>query len=481
MSNYNKVTPEIVDQIKAVVDAKRVYTGADINEDFTHDEMSIYGKADPEVVVDTLTTEEVAAVMKIAYDNNIPVTPRGAGTGLVGACVPLAGGILINTAKMNKILGYDLNNFVVKVQCGVLLNDLAEDCVKQGLMYPPDPGEKFATLGGNVSTNAGGMRAVKYGATRDYVRAMTVVLPTGEVVKFGSTVSKTSSGYSLLNLMIGSEGTLGIITELTLKIIPAPKEVISLVIPYENLSDCIATVPKFKMNHLDPQALEFMEKAIVVKSERYVGKSVYPQVIDGVEAGAYLLVTFDGKTKDELEEIIEEASEIVFENNAIDVLVADTPAKIKDAWAARSSFLEAIKSETNWRDGIEMLDECDVVVPLDQIAPYVEYVYSVGEKLGLQIESFGHAGDGNLHIYTIGDDKISVEDFKKKAEEFFDDIYAKATEVGGLVSGEHAIGSGKLEFLAKSVGPTQMKIMEDIKRVFDPKMILNPGKVCYRL
>ncbi len=481
MSEYNKVTPEIIEQLKAVVDAKRVYTGEDINDDFTHDEMSIYGKGIPEVVVDAVSTEEIAATMKIAYENNIPVTPRGAGTGLVGACVPIAGGIVINTTKMNKILGYDLNNFVVKVQPGVLLNDLAEDCVRQGLMYPPDPGEKFATLGGNVSTNAGGMRAVKYGATRDYVRAMEVVLPTGEVVKFGSTVSKTSSGYSLLNLMIGSEGTLGIITELTLKIIPAPKEVISLVIPFEELDDCIATVPKFKMNHLDPQALEFMEKAIVQKSERYIGKSVYPQVVDGVTAGAYLLVTFDGKTKDELDDIIEQASEIAFEQNAIDILVADTPAKIKDAWAARSSFLEAIKSETNWKDGIEMLDECDVVVPLDQIAPYVKYVYGVGEKMGLQIESFGHAGDGNLHIYIIGDDKISVDDFKKAADVFFDDIYAEATRVGGLVSGEHAIGSGKLEYLAKSVGETQMKIMEDIKRVFDPKMILNPGKVCYRL
>jgi len=224
-----------------------------------------------------------------------------------------------------------------------------------------------------------------------------------------------------------------------------------------------------------------MEKAIVQKSERYIGKSVYPQVVDGVTAGAYLLVTFDGKTKDELDDIIEQASEIAFEQNAIDILVADTPAKIKDAWAARSSFLEAIKSETNWKDGIEMLDECDVVVPLDQIAPYVKYVYGVGEKMGLQIESFGHAGDGNLHIYIIGDDKISVDDFKKAADVFFDDIYAEATRVGGLVSGEHAIGSGKLEYLAKSVGETQMKIMEDIKRVFDPKMILNPGKVCYRL
>ena len=276
MSEYSKVTPEIVEQIKAVVAPNRVYTGADINEDFSHDEMSIYGKAMPELVVDAVSTEEIAAAMKIAYENNIPVTARGAGTGLVGACVPIAGGIVINTTKMNKILEYDLNNFVVKVQCGVLLNDLAEDCVSKGLMYPPDPGEKFATLGGNVSTNAGGMRACKYGATRDYVRAMEVVLPTGEVTRFGSTVSKTSSGYSLLNLMIGSEGTLGIITELTLKIIPAPKEVISLVIPFESLEDCIGTVPQFKKNGLDPQALEFMEKAIVQASERYIGKSVYP-------------------------------------------------------------------------------------------------------------------------------------------------------------------------------------------------------------
>ena len=481
MSEYGKVTPEIIEQIQAVVAPNRVFTGENINDDFTHDEMSIYGKVMPDVVVDAVSTEEIAAVMKIAYDNTIPVTPRGAGTGLVGACVPIAGGIVINTTKMNKILGYDLNNFVVKVECGVLLNDLAEDCVRQGLMYPPDPGEKFATLGGNVSTNAGGMRAVKYGATRDYVRAMTVVLPTGEIVKFGSTVSKTSSGYSLLNLMIGSEGTLGIITELTLKIIPAPKEVISLVIPFETLDDCISTVPLFKKNHLDPQALEFMERAIVEKSERYVGKKVYPTVVDGTEAKAYLLVTFDAKTMDELEVIMEQASEIALENGAIDVLVADTPAKIEDAWAARSSFLEAIKAETKWKDGLELLDECDVVVPLDKIAPYVKYVYEVGEKLGLQIESFGHAGDGNLHIYSIGDDKVSVDEFKESADKFFDDIYAEATRVGGLVSGEHAIGHAKVKYLAKSLGDTQMNIMEEIKKVFDPKMILNPGKVCYNL
>lgn len=184
---------------------------------------------------------------------------------------------------------------------------------------------------------------------------------------------------------------------------------------------------------------------------------------------------------DELEEIMEQASEIALENGAIDVIVADTPPKIKDVWAARSSFLEAIKAETNWKDGLELLDECDVVVPLDKIAPYVEYVYAVGKKMGLQVESFGHAGDGNLHIYVIGDDQISVEDFKAKADAFFDDIYPEATRVGGLVSGEHAIGSGKLKYLAEAEGERNMELMLGIKKVFDPKMILNPGKVCYKL
>ena len=480
MSAYGKVTPEIVEKFKEIAPG-RVYVGEEINDDFTHDEMSIYGKAMPEAVIDALTTEEISAIMKICYENTIPVTPRGAGTGLVGACVPIAGGIVINTTKMNKILEYDLNNFVVKIQPGVLLNDLAEDCVSRGLMYPPDPGEKFAAVGGNVSTNAGGMRACKYGATRDYVRAMTVVLPNGDITKFGSTVSKTSSGYSLVNLMVGAEGTLGIITELTLKIIPAPKAVISLVMPFETLSDCISTVPLFKKNNLDPQALEFMEKAIVEKSEKYIGKAVYPKQIEGVEAGAYLLVTFDGKDMEELEVIMEQAAEIALENGALDVIVADTPPKIKDVWAARSSFLEAIKHETNWKDGLELLDECDVVVPLDQIAPYVEYVYGVGERLGLQVESFGHAGDGNLHIYVIGDDQISVEDFKKSADEFFDEIYPEATRVGGLVSGEHAIGSGKLPYLYQAEGEINMALMMGIKKVFDDKLIMNPGKVCHKL
>lgn len=473
MSNYNQLTPEIIEQLKAAAPG-HVYFGEDINEDYEHDEMPIYGRRMPDGVLMARSTEEVAAVMKICNDNLIPVTPRGAGTGLVGGAVPICGGMLIDTTKMNQILGYDEENFCVHIQAGVLLNDLAEDCASKGFLYPPDPGEKFATVGGNVSTNAGGMRAVKYGATRDYVRAMTVVLPSGEITHFGATVSKTSSGYSLLNLMIGSEGTLGIITELTLKIVPAPGQVMSLIVPFEDIDTAISTVPKVKMANYNPQALEFMEREIVLSSERYIGRSVFPQVIDGVTAGAYLLITLEGKDEDDLESQLESISELLLEAGAIDILVADTPTKMKDAWAARSSFLEAISEET------KLLDECDVVVPVNEIARFTRLSKELGDECGLTIKSFGHAGDGNLHIYQCSND-LSEEEFKKRVDQYFEKLYKEATACGGLVSGEHGIGSGKIKYLRASVGDTNMALMEGIKKVFDPNMILNPGKVCYKL
>lgn len=469
---YNQLTPEIIEEIKKV--SNNVFLGEEINPDYAKDEMPIYGTHMPDLAVQPRSTEEVAAVMKICYENNIPVTPRGAGTGLAGGAVPLYGGVLIDISKMNKIKSYDMENFVVEIEAGVLLNDLAEDCQSKGMLYPPDPGEKFACVGGNVATNAGGMRAVKYGATRDYVRAMTVVLPTGEITHLGATVSKTSSGYSLLNLMIGSEGTLGIITELTLKIIPAPKAVASLIIPYEDLETALATVPKFKMAHMNPQAIEFMEREIVLASERYIGKSVFPQELEGVQIGAYLLVTLDGNSEDEVDALIEQAAELVLEAGAIDVLVADTPALKKDAWAVRGALLEAIEADT------VLLDECDVVVPTNKIAEFLTYTKSLEAEADFRVKSFGHAGDGNLHIYACSNDMEEAE-FKKQVAVFMDKVYAKATEFGGMISGEHGIGHGKMDYLAESLGPVQMRIMEGVKEVFDPNMILNPGKICYKL
>lgn len=473
MPNYNSVTPEIIAQLEQVVPG-RVVVGADVNPDYSRDEMPIYGTRMPEVSIDVLTTEEVAGIVKICYENNIPVTTRGAGTGLAGGCTPICGGVVICTMRMNKILSYDLENFAVTVQPGVLLQQLADDALQHGCMYPPDPGEKMATLGGNVSTNAGGMRAVKYGCTRDYVRAMTVVLPTGEITHFGSTVSKTSSGYSMTNLMVGSEGTLGIITELTLKLIPAPKATISLMAPFEDLDACISTVPKVFMNHFKPQALEFFEREILISSEEYLGKQVFPRQIEGTDVGAYLLMTFDGDSDDELDPIVERAAEMLLEEGAMDVLVADTAPKLKDTWAARSSFLEGIEEQT------KLLDECDVVVPVNKIADYVRFVNETGDKFDFTVKYFGHAGDGNLHIYTCSND-MAEDEFRKQVDVFMSAIYKKAVELGGQISGEHGIGMGKVKYLAEAVGPVNMQLMQGIKKVFDPKMILNPGKVCCTL
>ena len=474
MEAYNKLTPDLIEQLRAAAPG-HIVTGEDINEDYARDEMPIYGKQMPEAVLVASSAEEIAAVMKVCNENRIPVTPRGAGTGLVGGCVPVYGGIVIDTTKMNKILDYDLENFNVTIQPGVLLQDLADDCLRQGMLYPPDPGQKFATVGGNVATNAGGMRAVKYGATRDYVLSMEVVLPTGEITRFGASVSKTSTGYSLMNLLIGSEGTLGIITQLTLKIIPAPKTTISLVVPFEDLDAAISTVPKIKMANLDPQALEFMEREIVLASERFVGHAVFPQEIGGKEVGAYLLLTFDGEDEDEVMARVERTAELTIENGAMeDMIIADSPAQKKAVWAARSSFLEAIEVET------KLLDECDVVVPVNRIAEFLAFANRLGEEHGLTIRSFGHAGDGNLHIYQCSND-LPEEEFKRRVDVYFEALYEQAVACGGLVSGEHGIGRGKIPYLRQSVGEVNMALMEGIKKVFDPNLILNPGKVCWTL
>ncbi len=473
MTQYHPITAEVIAQLEQVVPG-RVVVGEDVNPDYARDEMPIYGTRMPEVSIDVLTTEEVAGIMKVCYEHGIPVTTRGAGTGLVGGCTPICGGVVICTTKMNKILSYDLENFAVTVQPGVLLQELADDALAHGCMYPPDPGEKLATLGGNVATNASGMRGVKYGATRDYVKAMTVVLPNGEITRFGATVSKTSSGYSLLNLMIGSEGTLGVITEMTLKLIPAPKATVSLIVPFEDLSACISTVPKFKMNHFNPQAIEFFEKEILVSSEEYLGKQVFPRKVEGTEVGAYLLLTFDGDSQDELDNIVEQVAELLLEEGALDVLVADTPPKMKDAWAARSSFLEGIEEQT------KLLDECDVVVPVTKIPDYVMFADELAKQYDFKLQYFGHAGDGNLHIYTCSND-MDREEFLRQVDDFMGKLYDKTMELGGQISGEHGIGMGKVKYLAQAVGETNMELMRGIKKVFDPKLILNPGKVCYSL
>ncbi|HCS74850.1 MAG TPA: 2-hydroxy-acid oxidase [Clostridiales bacterium] len=462
---YKELTIKDVHNLLEICSPERVYADEDINDDFTHDEMPEYGKFKPGVVVEPINTDEVSAVMKYAHDNNIPVTPRGSGTGLCGGAVPIYGGILLSLAKMNRILEIDEDNLTATVEPGMLLMDFIKHVEEKGLLYPPDPGEKSATLGGNIMTNAGGMRAVKYGVTRDYVMALKVVLPNGEVTRFGSKTTKNCSGYSLKDLMVGSEGTLGIVTEIILKLIPEPKSIISLLVPFSDLDACIDAVPKIIRSKALPTAIEFMQKEVIKAAEEYLGKKFPDKSSD-----AYLLLTFDGNSREEVERIYEDVADICLESGAVDVFLSDTEERQESIWGARGVFLEAIKSST------PSMDECDVVVPRDKIAEYVRYVNTLEKTYGVRIRSFGHAGDGNIHVYLCKDN-LDDEVWKEKCSSIMKALYNKAIQLNGQVSGEHGIGHAKVPYLVESIGEVPVLLMQGIKQVFDPKYILNPGKV----
>jgi len=460
---FNKLTREDIAKLEKMLPG-RVLDGKTINEDYYHDELgTAFGI--PEVLVRALSTEDVSSVMKLAYERNVPVVVRGSGTGLVGGAVAIHGGIMLDTSQMKSILELDENNLTVTVQCGVLLMELAAYCLDHGFQYCPDPGEKSATIGGNISTNAGGMRAMKYGVTRDAVRSITAVLPSGEIMKFGSKVVKNSSGYDLKDLVIGSEGTLCIVTEATMKIIPKPEYAISILVPFKSMKDAISTVPKIIRAQVTPVATEYMSQDVILFAEEYLGKKFPTHASD-----AYLLLTFDGNTRESVMHDMETIADLCLENDAIDVFMIDTEERSASVWSARSAFLEAIKGST------DQMDECDVVVPRSRVADFILYTHQVAKEVGLRIPSFGHAGDGNLHIYLCRDG-LEESVWESRKDRAFELMYSKSKEMGGLVSGEHGIGLDKREYLVSALGERQIEIMRGIKKVFDPKGILNPGKV----
>ncbi|MBP2635754.1 MAG: 2-hydroxy-acid oxidase [Firmicutes bacterium] len=462
--NYKKIDEKDINFLVSLC-GDRVLTGQTMPETYSRDELSTT-RSYPEVVVEVLTTEEIATIMKYAYDNNIPVTPRGQGTGLVGGSIALHGGIMLSTIRMNKILELDEENLTITVEPGVLLMELSAYVEKQDFFYPPDPGEKSATIGGNISTNAGGMRAVKYGVTRDYVRGLEVVLPHGEIIQVGGKNVKNSSGYSLKDLIVGSEGTLGFVTKAILRLLPLPKKVLSLLVPFPNLDQAIETVPKIIKSKNIPTAIEFMEREVILAAEEFLGKK-FPDT----SANAYLLLTFDGNSSEELEKAYESVAHICLEAGAHDVFISNTPERQQAIWSARGAFLEAIKASTT------EIDECDVVVPRNKVAEFVKFARDLQAKLNIRIQSFGHAGDGNLHIYVLRDD-LSQEIWENKREEAMQIMYDKATTLGGQVSGEHGIGHAKQPYLACSLGIEHIDLLRNIKQAFDPKNLLNPGKVC---
>lgn len=443
----------------------RVFSGEAISTDYDHDEMTEYGHYMPEAVLQALSTEDVRAVLRYCSEHNIAVTPRGAGTGLCGGCVAIHGGVVLSTEKMKKVLEVDVKNMTATVEPGVLLMEFPKALEGTGLFYPPDPGEKTATMGGNAMTNAGGMRAVRYGVTRDYVLGMEVVLPSGEVLTLGGKNVKNASGYSLLDLMIGSEGTLGFLTKLTVKLIPEPKANTSLLIPFDSLEQCIEAVPAVLGCGCEPTAVEFMEREVIACAEEYLGKQ-FPDT----SADAYLLVRLDGASDGALQPRIDLVTDVALGLGAKDVLLADTDERKESIWNSRGAFLEAIKGST------PSMDECDVVVPRDRIAAFVKKSVEIGKRLEVRICSFGHAGDGNLHIYAC-QDTLDEATWKQRVEQAMRELYIEARALGGEVSGEHGIGHAKRGFLYESLGESQLAIMRGIKAAFDPQGILNPGKV----
>ncbi|MDO4300967.1 MAG: FAD-binding oxidoreductase [Clostridia bacterium] len=462
---YNKIKSEDIEFIKKVTSPDRVWSGDDIKKEYYHDEMPEYGVYPPDLYVEAVSAEEVSAIMKHAYERNIPVTARGAGTGLAGGATCKFGGIMLSLMRMNKILGVDKQNLTITAQPGALLTEVADAAAAEGLFYPPDPGERTASIGGTIITNAGGMKAVRYGVTRDYVRCIEAVMPDGTIMTFSSNVVKNTTGFDIKDLIVGSEGTLCIVTELTLKLIMPPKCTETLVMVFDEIKPCIETVPKLLQTPYIPTAIEFLERELLEIVERCLNKP-FP-VPEGNDC---LIVMYDASSKEELEAAAEQAAEIALEMGASDVKICNTPERIGSVWSVRGAILEGMKADS------QAQEECDVVVPRAKIAEFVTAAKEIGKKYRIRVIVCGHAGDGNIHTELLRQN-LTDEVWETNTKACLKELYAKSKELGGQLSGEHGIGNGRLEYFEDFISKRLYKLHQDIKLAFDDKLILNPGKV----
>lgn len=449
-------------QLKNIIrDEERIIFGNEIHKKYLTDGLDLqYGEAD--VLVFAENTIEVIDIIKFANKNFIPITPRGTGTGLTGATIPTKRGIILDLSKMNRILELDEENFNITVEPGVPLKDVQAYVEERGLFYPPDPGEKASTIGGNISTNAGGMRAVKYGVTRDYVRELEIVSGNGELINVGSKTIKNSSGLDMKDLIIGSEGTLAIITKATLKLIPKPKTTVNILISFDKLEDGVNSVSKIIKSNANPTAVEFMERNIVENSERFLNLRLPSNL-----GNAYLILTFDGE-EGEIISNYTKAKEAALSSGALDFKVLNEDEAI-DTWKIRGALASSVM-EFNEQVPI------DIVVPISKTSEFVEFTNKCGEKHALQVIYFGHAGDGNTHVSIIRNGMEETE-WKEKSHALSEELYKKSYELSGLPSGEHGIGLTKSEHYKEVTENVNLQYMRSIKKIFDNNNILNAGKV----
>ena len=419
-------------------------------------------KGEASALVFAKSTEEVSKLLQYAHANKIPVTPRGAGTNLVGSTVPVDGGIILDLSQMNRILELDTETMTVTVEPGLLLQDLQAYVEEHGLFYPPDPGEKASSIGGNISTNAGGMRAVKYGVTRDYVRGLEVVTADGTVLTVGGKNVKDASGLSLKHLYIGSEGTLAVITKCVLKVIPKPEASLSILVPYPDLKTGIGSVLSILRADANPTAVEFMERNVVKLGEDFSGVR-YPCP----EAGSYILLTFDGR-EGEVAASAERIQALALSSGALDYILLTDPQQAADIWKVRGALVKAVEA-------VSEQEPVDIVVPINRTAEFIGYINQLEQSSGMRMVSFGHAGDGNVHLCVVRGDR-DEETWQKELHENMDKAYHKAYQLGGIASGEHGIGISKRRYFLRETHWENLRAMNQIKDALDPLHILNDKK-----
>ena len=417
-------------------------------------------KGEASALVFAKSTEEVSKLLQYAHANRIPVTPRGAGTNLVGSTVPVDGGIILDLSQMNRILELDTETMTITVEPGLLLQDLQAYVEEHNLFYPPDPGEKASSIGGNISTNAGGMRAVKYGVTRDYVRGLEVVTADGTVLTVGGKNVKDASGLSLKHLYIGSEGTLAVITKCILKVIPKPETSLSILVPYPDLTTGIGSVLNILRADANPTAVEFMERNVVRVGEDFSGVR-YPCP----EAGSYILLTFDGRER-EVAASAERIQTLALSSGALDYIFLTDPQQAADIWKVRGALVKAVEAVS---------EQVDIVVPINRTAEFIGYINQLEQSSGMRMVSFGHAGDGNVHLCVVRGHRDEAT-WQKELHANMDKAYHKAYELGGIASGEHGIGISKRRYFLRETHWENLRAMNQIKDALDPLHILNDKK-----
>ncbi|MEM2947587.1 MAG: FAD-binding oxidoreductase [Candidatus Bathyarchaeia archaeon] len=454
---------EVLDKLKEIVGDDNVFAGSSLNEEYAHDESLTVKGVLPEVVVKPRCVEEVVRILRLANEKLIPVTPRGGGTGLSGGCVAHMGGILLSLERMNKIVEIDDENHVAVVEAGAMLSDLYKAANERGLCYPIYPGEETATVGGNIATNAGGMMAVKYGVTRHFVLGLEAVLPTGEVIRTGGKYVKASSGYDLTQLIVGSEGTLAVITKAILKLVPCPKAKTTLFVAFKSLENGVRAVPAILKSGKTPLIVEFLDKVGLEGMERYTGIRVPLTELVRNEAEAFLLIVLEGRNQKEVQEDAEVVSDICMKYGAIDVFIPATGRAEKELLELREKSFYAARDA-----GATYL--VDVVVPRSMIPKFMEQVKDISERYMTIISGAGHAGDGNIHLAIIEQDANKLSAIVKE-------IYSVGKILGGTISAEHGIGLEKREIFLQMEDKAKIELMRRIKKAFDPNNILNPGKI----